>query len=359
MFGTVSRPIYLFTLKEIPVFVDVWYLGLMGYYLFLSGGGLQLSLIWCVCVTLSLLIHEFGHGLVARHYSLKPQVMLHAFGGLCSHDRAQRDRHDVWIIAAGPGIELVFGGLIWGAREMILHTAPAFFVQYPLAWTVAHYLIYINVFWALVNLVPLFPLDGGQLFRIGLMKLLKPLRAERIVAVVGIALCVVGVIVWPTPLIAIICLFLGIENLRVLRGDTVLAGPRRHNNLAADLFTRAEEALKSGDPQEAARLCHQVRSERNVDPRVLDRVWEVLTVATIAQDRFEEGLRFSRFAEDKPPVVAAKLRALLALGRTDEAQALFESDAVRKFPPALRDELSAALNNGFQPEGLARDATRG
>ena len=56
----------LFTLAGIPVRVSIWYVVLLLYFAYRLGP--TEAAIWCACITLSLLVHEFGHGLTARHW---------------------------------------------------------------------------------------------------------------------------------------------------------------------------------------------------------------------------------------------------------------------------------------------------
>src|SRR5690606_35314332 len=81
--------------------------------------------------------------------------------------------------------------LLFGVVALIVQTV--FVLPAPFDAAAAN-LIYINFYWSLVNLLPLWPLDGGQLYRLGMLKLFKPVRAERIVHITALAV-LVGVVV--------------------------------------------------------------------------------------------------------------------------------------------------------------------
>ena len=65
----------------------------------------------------------------------------------------------------------------------------------PFLYYLVESLWFINFYWSLVNLLPLFPLDGGQLFRLGMVRVVKPARkAERVVHIVGISIAGIGLV---------------------------------------------------------------------------------------------------------------------------------------------------------------------
>src|SRR3954447_19313818 len=101
-----------FTLANVPVWVSPWHVLFLVY---LAWGTGRPGLIFSVCVAFSVLVHEFGHALVAKIFRLSPQILLTGFGGLTGHERAQRDRDDALIIAAGPAASL----LLWAVAAFV------------------------------------------------------------------------------------------------------------------------------------------------------------------------------------------------------------------------------------------------
>ena len=87
------------SIASIPIHVTVWFVLLLAFWA-MSERSILVSLIVMVAVAVSLLVHELGHGLVARRYRLNPSITLHGFGGLCSHRPAPTWRHDLAIILA-------------------------------------------------------------------------------------------------------------------------------------------------------------------------------------------------------------------------------------------------------------------
>src|SRR5262245_9101875 len=115
---------HLFTLADIPVRVSPWYLILVYFFVQSMQGGHPLFV--GLVITVSLLAHELGHALVARHYKLQPHILLHGFGGVTGHDRARTRGQDALIVAAGPLAGLLLSGLSFAAlRAGVVQTAPA------------------------------------------------------------------------------------------------------------------------------------------------------------------------------------------------------------------------------------------
>jgi Zn-dependent protease len=133
------------------------------------GGSLGFLAVWVVSVFLSVLLHEFGHVLVGWLFGSKGQIVLYSFGGLAIgsnnlYPRWQR----ILVLLAGPGIQFLF----WGLIALFLSVNPDFEdlrhspqeAHKYLYWFV-NFLWQINLFWPILNLLPVFPLDGGQITR--------------------------------------------------------------------------------------------------------------------------------------------------------------------------------------------------
>ena len=153
------------------------------------------SLLWIFSVTVSILIHELGHALAIRSYGYRPWITLYVLGGLASYDpeeefgfdpvfvlgehlnRFRNTRRDVLIALAGPVAGFLFAGALIGgifaagARVSFVgdfadsNLLAISGVEKPALLKLLEQLLYINIFWGLVNLLPIFPLDGGQISR--------------------------------------------------------------------------------------------------------------------------------------------------------------------------------------------------
>jgi len=160
----------------------------MGLLIGLRGtdGYPKLVLVWMISFFLSILAHEMGHALAARYYGFKPWITLHHFGGLASYNAAHIEpRKKILITFAGPAAGFLVAALIVVVLFVTGHLASLSFSFHPvlhrlyMPYEVAAsgkgflapldafvvFMLSINIFWSLMNLFPVLPLDGGQIAR--------------------------------------------------------------------------------------------------------------------------------------------------------------------------------------------------
>ena len=151
-----------FRLFGFPVRVQwiFWVLCLiLGMNYLQSGGpdGVIKALIVAAIVFGSILWHELGHAW-ARKKSGAPysEIMLHGFGGVCSGPGSFTRGQSIFIAAAGPASSLALGFITFLAVIAAGDAAP--WMQFFAGW-----MLWVNIGWAILNLLPIFPLDGGQI----------------------------------------------------------------------------------------------------------------------------------------------------------------------------------------------------
>lgn len=142
---------------------------------------------WFVACFISLLVHELGHVLAMRFTGGNGEVLLYGFGGLASPTRTWRQSvaDKVLIAFAGPlagfvlaaalvALTMGIGGVVAmrtagiglptlvGSVGDLATDVPAVhrFVQFLL-----NHMLWVNIYWGLINLVPVMPLDGGHMAR--------------------------------------------------------------------------------------------------------------------------------------------------------------------------------------------------
>jgi len=133
---------------------------------------------------LAILIHELGHATIMRAYGFRPWITLYGLGGLASCDtagtynsRGSGPLRQILISAAGPGAGFVLAGILIGAILLAgyrvqlalggtygvlirMDQVGSLYLDYFL-W----YVLFISIIWGMVNLLPVYPLDGGQIAR--------------------------------------------------------------------------------------------------------------------------------------------------------------------------------------------------
>jgi stage IV sporulation protein FB len=331
---------HLFSLAGVPVSVSPWYLLLLAYLAF-GGQGVAGGMILAGCITVSLLAHEMGHALVARAYKLQPHVMLHGFGGVTGHERPTSQRSEALIVAAGPVAGLTTAALSYVA----LRYAP---ISSPVTATVVQTMWYLNLFWSLFNLLPMWPMDGGQLMRLGAGKAFKPARAERVTHITSIVVVLLVALAsykvnLGGPMLMFILAMTAWQNYQALSMSSSTPAPARDNPFARELIEQAERAYERGDDEDAARLCHQLRAEGSVPARILDRGWAILGVTATRKGEYEEALSYLRRAPNTPDVVEAKAQCHYQLGMYDALEALVQTKEFLRLPNDTRSDILAAL----------------
>ena len=120
--------------------------------------------LFIIAGTISILVHELGHALTIRHYGLPTSITLQAFGGFATHPSGILNRKQSFLVtAAGPAIQLVLALVAY----LMLDRLPAIYTNAN-ASSFFFTLFGISLFWALINLLPVLPLDGGQLLHAAL-----------------------------------------------------------------------------------------------------------------------------------------------------------------------------------------------
>jgi stage IV sporulation protein FB len=172
MFGPVSTTPYdvRFRLFGIPVTVTPWFwlAGLIFGWSPDVGEHPSLLVITIGCLFISILVHEMGHALTALTFGWPPEVYLYGFGGLAVYrpTYGRTTARQVLISFAGPGAGFLLYGLIYVAAEWFVKT-DAFLDLSPNSRSrvLVFFIVMeqINLYWGLVNLLPVLPLDGGRI----------------------------------------------------------------------------------------------------------------------------------------------------------------------------------------------------
>jgi Zn-dependent protease len=120
------------------------------------------TVIWGIVIVFSILVHEYGHAITARAFGQEAAIDLVGLGGLT---RRSGDRLSGWseffVVLNGPLFGFLLFYLAYLIRIYWIGTA-------PLMRDILDILVNVNLFWNILNLLPVLPLDGGHLMRIAL-----------------------------------------------------------------------------------------------------------------------------------------------------------------------------------------------
>jgi len=148
------------------------------------------TIIWVGVVFVSILVHELGHAVLQRRYGGRPRIVLYGMGGLAIAEGSDpAPGPQILVALAGPLAGFLFAALVLAVIRIAGHEVRfgAFpgWIGYvipawqpfdaPLTNKVILDLLWVNIFWGLINLLPIYPLDGGRVAR-EVMTLQQPRR---------------------------------------------------------------------------------------------------------------------------------------------------------------------------------------
>ena len=162
---------YLGHLGPVPLYVHWSAIGMlvMAFMWSQHGSGFDASAFLMVLTVLlmGLILHELGHGLTARALGATGvTITLWAFGGLCQSHRDQTPPREFLIVAAGPAVSVALAGIGYFSYSYLKGNQPELVLDHDQLTLLGDFLIttgWINTSLAIFNLLPIFPLDGGQL----------------------------------------------------------------------------------------------------------------------------------------------------------------------------------------------------
>lgn len=177
-----------FSLFGIPVTIQPFFWAAMGILGFISHQNseqvVMLVALFIIAGTISILIHELGHALTGKFFGAYPEIVLHGFGGFAAFHGAGFSRGQAFLVTlAGPAFQFVAGYLAMLAYQ---HSGiePSL-----LGHAFIKSFIIVSIAWAILNLIPVVPLDGGQL----LLSALGP-RRVRLTLTISIITAIVGAV---------------------------------------------------------------------------------------------------------------------------------------------------------------------
>ena len=206
-------------------------------------------ILWILAVVVSILVHELGHAFMQRRYGGSPWITLHGFGGLASCDACDnRPGPRIAIALAGPAAGFVLAAIVaaavklsghvlgwtWsegfpGARAGLSESYGLRLLGGTLYWQplgspagnlLLAYLLQINIAWGLINLLPIYPLDGGQVMR-EVFTLRQPrqgiVASLRLSMMAAGAMALLGLLAWDSLYMALLFGYLAYESYRGLQ----------------------------------------------------------------------------------------------------------------------------------------------
>ncbi len=140
--------------------------------------------LWVVAVFVGVLVHELGHAVAMRWNGFQPSITLYGLGGAASYGPgfygmpSLSPWRQIGISAAGPGAGFLLAGLVClglilsGTKILVfwglpfgMNLAPVGMDGNELLRVFVTLLLFVTVGYGVLNLMPIYPLDGGQIAR--------------------------------------------------------------------------------------------------------------------------------------------------------------------------------------------------
>lgn len=274
-----------FHLLGVPVRIDISFLIMAVVLGFGSARSPALLAVWVAVVFVSILWHEMGHALAFRSFGYRPRIELYAMGGLTSAPTADRipPGRDIAISLAGPG-----AGLLLGAAVLALARSGTVDLSHPVMETAATDLLWVNIGWGVLNLVPMLPLDGGRV----LAALLNASTRGRgdapalLVSLVVGAGIVVAALANGLTWVALLTVWLGANNVFALQRRRQATRDETLGGRVAEGWLRIERR----DPVGAAAVAEQILA-RAQDDAVRAAAGHVLMWSRLMEGKTDDAVR--------------------------------------------------------------------
>jgi Zn-dependent protease len=187
------------------------FFGAQGY----GAGGLIAALmsVGAVClIFFCVILHELGHSFMALHYGIRIyRILLLPIGGMAQFASIpQKPKEELWITIAGPAVNFALAGISWlvikgGALQQWSDPYELSFLS------IMHFVFMANIAMGLFNILPIFPMDGGRIFRAILAFMMPYTKATQIAVNLGKGLAVIGialaVVFWQNFMLGLLFLF--------------------------------------------------------------------------------------------------------------------------------------------------------
>ncbi len=214
------------------------------------------SLVLGLVLVVSLLVHEFGHAMTARYYGTQPTVILEAFGGRAEYEgRGISPKQAFYITLNGPLFESLLIPLSYFLLKSGIFDGHSY-IQYFLYATMRF-----NILWCLLNLIPVFPLDGAHLVQYFLEKKFgdKGVQSTHILGLACVILIAPYLYFKGFFFFGTLLLIFGYRNFRLLKQGKILSG----QDSPFKRYLQGVEALKNNDLESAKTLLKKLLKSKD------------------------------------------------------------------------------------------------
>ncbi|MEI7592629.1 MAG: site-2 protease family protein [Actinomycetes bacterium] len=265
---------------------------------------------WVAIAFVSILLHEFGHALAFRRYGIRPDINLYGMGGMTSGSGDLTPTQSIVVSLAGPLSVLVVVGLpaLWLQANGAIATT--------VGQAIVRQVIWINFWWSILNLLPMLPLDGGNIARSVLDMITKgrgrrPAEMLSIGVAIGAGLLAYANGVYFGIILAVMFVGINVSSLSKVKHDELI-----------DELAFGQHALIEHRPIDAERIANTILAKKPSGPTLV-AASELLGWARLWQgDQTGAESAVQRYAHAGSASGAFRAAQALAAGRIAEGIAV-------------------------------------
>jgi Zn-dependent protease len=241
----------------IDVYMHLTFLLLVGWVALVhwqrgqSVGAALAGVVFILAIFMCVVLHEFGHALMARRYGIATRdIILLPIGGVARLEKMPTQPiQELWVALAGPAVNVVIAVALFVWLQATASWEP---LQHLTVTTgpLLERLMAVNLFMIAFNMIPAFPMDGGRVLRAALATRLAYGRATRIAASAGRTIAVLfglmGLFYSPFLLFIAVFVWLGAtQEAALTRMKTAVGGIPVHQVMISEFKTlSADDSLQ-------------------------------------------------------------------------------------------------------------------
>ena len=188
-----KNALYLGSVGGIRIYIHWTFLILIGWIVFnnMRSGANVSEILWSILFVLTIFacvtFHELGHALTAKKFRIKTRdITLLPIGGVANMESIPEKPGEEFLVAlAGPAVNVVISGILFLAIGSTVTQESFLQLETINGGNFLFALMFVNLWLALFNLIPAFPMDGGRVFRAILAFWMDRVRATYIAARLG------------------------------------------------------------------------------------------------------------------------------------------------------------------------------
>ena len=335
--------------SKIPIHIHPFFWIFAALIGFLMSQSIFGTLIWIVIIFISVIVHELGHALMALVFKQSPTIELIAMGGLTSYKGKKLKYYQQFLI--------VFNGPLFGILLFLLATLILwlnFFTNPTLVGSIKIIQV-VNLFWSVVNLLPVLPMDGGQLLRI-VLEAIFGIKGFKISLLIGFIIAA-GIALFSFAmryyLLGALFFLFAFQSFEMFRKSKNITTSDRDDTLA-DEFSKAQTLLHEGKKNEAKNILEDLR-DKTKKGLIFTQATQLLAFLYYEQKDNKKAYEYLLSVKDKLPENAICLMHKLAFEENNFAVVKELSSSCYKLAPteevALINARAFAILGEAKPSG--------